>query len=107
MPPPPWRPKTKYRVAPGGVDFGGKPGGRRQGTPRPPLVERKKAQANPAAARGAARFSETRGAPFKPKLRPAPTRQTPNRSRRSGRQPERFQPPMNGSAPRVPARDFR
>ncbi len=66
-------------------------GAGRAGTPRPPLVERKEAQANPAAARGAARFSETRRAPFKPKLRPAPTRQTP----------------MNGSAPRVPARDFR
>lgn len=65
-------------------------GAGRAGTPRPPLVERKEAQANPAAAR-----------------RAAPTRQTPNRSRRSGRQPERFQPPMNGSAPRVPARDFR
>lgn len=102
MPPPPCLRKTNYRVAPGGVDLGGKPGGRRQGTPRPPLVERKEAQANPAAARGAARFSETRRAPFKPKLRPAP-----NRSRRIGRQPERFQPPMNGSAPRVPARDFR
>lgn len=97
MPPPPCLRKTNYRVAPGGVDFGGKPGGRRQGRHTAPAACR---------AEGSAGKSGSR-APFKPKLRPAPTRQTPNRSRRSGRQPERFQPPMNGSAPRVPARDFR
>ena len=59
MPPPPCLRKTNYRVAPGGVDFGGKPGGRRQGRHTAPAACRAEGSAGKSGSR------EGRGAFFR------------------------------------------